>query len=90
MTDVNSIQYQSASSLIGDETNSSFILNQSNEPMDIGGDDGDDDDDDDDGGRDTAIKSMTNGSTKFNGHLPSSIENDTDDDRNKVDQSYHG
>ena len=35
MTDVNSMQYQSTSSHLGDENNRSFTLNESNIPMDI-------------------------------------------------------
>jgi len=39
MTDVNSSEFQSASSRFSDDNNSSFILNQSNVPMDIDLDD---------------------------------------------------
>lgn len=39
MTDVNSMQYHPSSSHIGDETNHSFVLNESNMPMDIDDDD---------------------------------------------------
>ncbi len=41
MTDVNSNEFQSATSRFSDENNSSFILNQSNVPMDIDIDDED-------------------------------------------------
>ena len=35
MTDVNSIPYQSSSPHLSDEENHSFVLNESNVPMDI-------------------------------------------------------
>ncbi len=76
MTDVNSSEFQSASSRFsGDDNNSSFILNQSNIPMDI---DLDDDDDE-------II------STKINGYRSSPIENDKNiDEENKEDVFHQG
>ena len=56
MTDVNSNEYQSSSTQIHDENNSSFILNQSNIPMDIDVDD----------------ELITTVSPKLNGHISSS------------------
>lgn len=71
MTDINSNEYQSAN-----ENNSSFILNQSNVPMDI---DLDDDD---------IISSNT---TKINGHKsPSLLENGNNDERDKEDVFHLG
>jgi hypothetical protein len=77
MTDVNSFEFQSASSRICDEDNSSFILNQSNVPMDI----------------DVEDEIITSSLTKFNGHRsPSSdtIENGNHDEQDKEDVFHQG
>jgi hypothetical protein len=67
MTDVNTNEYQTETSRIREENNSSFILNQSNVPMDI-------DIDDDD-------HIITSESTKINGHISShAIESENDDE----------
>jgi hypothetical protein len=61
MTDVNSNEFQSASSQISEDNNNSFILNRSHVPMDI-----DDDDDDEiittkiNGYRSTSIENEMN------------------------------
>ena len=80
MTDANGIQFESASSRIADESNSSFTLDRSTVPMDV--DDGDDDDE--------LIASAT---IKLNGHVsPSrrSIENETNDIHEKEDSFRQG
>ncbi len=70
MTDVNSSEYQSAN-----ENNSSFILNQSNVPMDIDIDD----------------EMLTSNSTEINGHLsPSLLENENNDEQDKEDVFHQG
>jgi hypothetical protein len=70
MTDVNSSEYQSAN-----ENNSSFILNQSNVPMDIDIDD----------------EMLTSNSTEINGHLsPSLLENENNDEQDKEDVFRQG
>ena len=87
MTDVNSIQYQSTSSHLADETNNSFILNQSNVPMDI-----DDDDDDDHHHHHHGL--ISNGLPKVNGHFsPTSsshpIENEIEQNNEEKEDFYH-
>ena len=75
MTDANAIQFESASSCIADESNSSFTLNRSSVPMDV------DDDDDDD-------ELVVSAAIKLNGHLSASrhsIENETNDIHEKED-----
>jgi len=70
MADVNSSEYQSAN-----ENNSSFILNQSNVPMDIDIDD----------------EMLTSNSTEINGHLsPSLLENENNDEQDKEDVFRQG
>ncbi|CAF0732613.1 unnamed protein product [Adineta steineri] len=77
MTDINSVEYQSASSRICDEGNSSFLLNQSNVPMDV-------DIDDDD-------EIIPSPSTKINGHRKSSytIENGNNDEQEDKEDVFH-
>jgi hypothetical protein len=63
MTDVNSSEFQSTSSrLNGDDNNSSFILNQSNVPMDID--------------LDVDDEIISSNTTKINGYRSSPTEND--------------
>lgn len=80
MTDVNSVPYHSTSPRMSDGNNSSFILNQSNVPMDI-------DDEDHLGG-------VTHDSNKFNGYHSSAssdpIENETDQIEEKTDVFHPG
>ncbi len=74
MTDFNSNEYQSAN-----ENNNSFILNQSNVPMDI---DLDDDDDD---------EIIISNSQKINGHIsPSLLENENNNEQDKEDVFHQG
>lgn len=83
MTDVNSLQYPSASSHMAEDGNSSFILNQSNVPMDI--DDGIDDE------QHQPHTLISNGPTKVNGHLSptsQSIENELDSVDQKQEDFY--
>lgn len=71
MTDINSVEFRSASSRIRDEGNSSFMLNQSNVPMDIDIDD----------------EIITSSSpTKFNRHRSSSSDTNEYENNNEQDK----
>lgn len=69
MTDVNTNDYQSVSSRLGDETNNSFLLNQSHIPMDI----------------DDNCDVLTANTTKINGHSSPTIENGNSNQENSED-----
>lgn len=74
MTDVNTNDYQSVSSRLSDETNNSFLLNQSHIPMDI----------------DDNSDVLTANTTKINGHSSSTIENGNSNQENSEDIYHQG
>lgn len=74
MTEFNFNEYQSANDADNNNNNSSFILNQSNVPMDIDLDD----------------QIITTNTTKINGHIsPSFVENGNDNNENNKEDVFH-